>query len=178
MAFIGTRMSRLSRCPSGLTKALTFTSVGMSWAAARNGTTAISAAASETVTRRTRELTRILRASSIGAARAYNGKGGVNEKRGAEAQLLCRRGIRFGDCRTRGLPGSSRKQGRHFGTHRPGADVRSGPAVAEAPAESLAARLDHRSVGRRSGPRLDYPSRRGRAACQRKGARTESSHLR
>src|SRR5258706_16372316 len=117
----------------------------MSWAAARDGATAISAAASERVTRRTRELTRILRASSIAAARAYNGKGGVNEKRGAQAQLLCRRGIRFGDRRARGLPGPSRKQSRHVGTHRPGADVRSGPAVAEALAQSLAARLDHRS---------------------------------
>src|SRR5712671_5447819 len=108
MAFIGTRMSRLSRCPSGVTKARTLTSVGMSWAAARNGTTAISAAASETVTRRTRELTRILRASSIGAVRAYNGKGGVNEKRGAESQLLFRRGILFIDCLARGLPGPAR----------------------------------------------------------------------
>src|SRR5712672_3723515 len=178
MAFSGTRMSRLSRCPSGLTKALTLTSVGMSWAAARNGTTAISAAASETVTLRTRELTRILRASSIGAARAYNGKGGVNEKRGAEAQLLCRCGIRFSDRRARGLPGPTRKPGRHVRTHRPGADVRSGPAVAEALAQSLAARLDHRGVGRRSGPRLGHSTRRGRAARQRKGARAETSHLR
>src|SRR5258707_14656815 len=171
-------MSRLSRWPCGLTKALTLTSVGMSWAAARNGTTAISAAISERGARSIRELTRILRASSIRAARAYNGKGGVNEKHGAEAQLLCRRGIRFSDRRARGLPGPSRKQGRHFGTHRPGADVRSGPAVAEALAQSLAARLDHRSVDRRSGPRLGHSPRRGRAARQRKGVRAETSHLR
>src|SRR5712692_7865308 len=147
MAFSGTRMSRFSRWPSGLTKALTLTSVGMSWAAARNGTTTISAAISEKVTRRIRELTRIFPASSIGGSAAYNGKGGVNEKRGAEARLLCRRGIRFSNCRARGLPGPARKQDRHVGTHRPGADVRSGSAVAEALAQSLAARLDHRSVG-------------------------------
>jgi len=38
------------------------------------------------------------------------------------------------------------------------------PLVAEALAESLAARLDNRGVGRRAGPRLGHSSRRGRAA--------------
>ena len=43
-----------------------------------------------------------------------------------------------------------------------GADVRSRSAVAEAAAESLGARLDHRRLGRRAGSRLDHPSRRRR----------------
>src|SRR6266705_22044 len=152
MAFSGTRMRRCSRCPSGLTNAFAVTSFGMSWADVRDGSTRISAATHKTIVW---VLTKVFRASSIAAARAYNGKGGVNEKRGAEAQLLCRRGIRFGNCRARSLSGFARKQGRHVGTHRPGADFRSRSAVAEASAESLAPRLDHRSVGRRAGPRSE-----------------------
>src|SRR5258705_5861884 len=174
MAFSGTRTRRCSRSPCGLTKACTVTSFGMSWAAAGDGIAQISAATHQTIIR---VLTTVFPASSIAAARAYNGKGGVNEKRGAEAQRLCRRDIRFSNCRARSLPGPARKQG-HVGAHRPGADVRSGPAVAEAPAESLAARLDHRGVGRRAGSRLGDSPRCGWAARQRTRTRAETSHLR
>src|SRR2546423_3260349 len=72
MAFSGTRRSRCSRSPAGLTNACSVTSFGMSWAAAGGGIAQIRAATHATIIR---VLTTVFPASSIAAARAYKEKG-------------------------------------------------------------------------------------------------------
>src|SRR5712691_8412676 len=169
IALSGTRASSRSRPPSGLTKAFTVTSFGMSWAAALGDSTNISAATGETIRRSAaRVLTRVFPASSIVAAQLTTERG-ANEKHGRKAHALYRRGLRFSTCRARSLPGPARKQGRHAGPNRPGAQIRGRSAVAEAAAQPLAARHDHRRLGRRAGPRLDHPSRRADAFQHGKG---------
>ena len=49
--------------------------------------------------------------------------------------------------------------------------------MAEAAAESLAARIDHRRMGRRPGQRLDHPSRLRDAERQREGAGAQSRRV-
>ena len=146
----------------------------MSWAEVGPGakTRAASAAAPA---RRRQVLTRVFAASSIEADRAYNGRGD-DEK--YQAQSHHRRGIRRRARGARGMPEPARRQGRTKRSHRAGAALRSRSAVAQAPAQPLAVRLDDRRVGRRGGQRLDHPSRRRRAARQRKGTRTESADRR
>ena len=59
-----------------------------------------------------------------------------------------------------GKKGDRRRRG---GGHRHGAQIRSRPVLAEAAAEPLDPRPDHRRVGRCAGSRLDHSSRRARS---------------
>ena len=88
-----------------------------------------------------------------------------------------RRVARCGNCHARHRTSRDRQRSGRPIAHRARPAVRSRSALAQAAAQPLAARHDHRRLGRRVRSCLDHPSRRGDAACQRARARPQGRRV-
>ena len=154
MAASGARTSSSSRWPSGRTNAWTVTSFGMSWAAGRAATAASSAASTSDAR------------TCSGAAgciprsvywRAHRGE--TDPLRFDQVTRIDSDSSLIAVGRARWLASATASDSRAAQTPR-AARVPGRSAVAEAAAESLALRIDHRRGRRRAGSHLGRASRR------------------